>query len=464
MVSGTSARTILSFRPLSSGFRVDNFHTHTYNSFSMAQEKIHPTPFQKAACWNALTWACVVFLVILVCGLLYGFVKAFVALEPVLLPVIIAGALGYLLNPCVNWVQRRLTRRRPIALLLLIDHPREISKIRKSLKLRRRALAVLTVMCGVSLLVSILGAIIVPPLVSQTKQLVADRNIILPKAVATSRDFLESNPLAQYAVDSFYDRVQSDAKENSSELEQLPATTSLNYTDKLLVSLDYHSKDITNMVIRWLTAGTRALYGSVGLLVGLVLIPVFLFYFLLHSQTIRKNWEIIIPIRASGFREEVIGTLSEINDYIVAFLRGQMLVSIIDGFLLGCALMIMGLPYAVTIGVAAALLGIIPYIGMIATSIPALLLAWVTWHDAGHVLAVLIIFLSVSQLDGWILQPKILGERLHMHDMTIMLSVLLWGSILGGIVGALLAVPLTASLKVLFRRYVWPTLHHAPKS
>ena len=136
-----------------------------------------------------------------------------------------------------------------------------------------------------------------------------------------------------------------------------------------------------------------------------------------------------------------------------------MLVSLIDGFILGCALMIMGLPYAVTIGVAAALLGIIPYIGMITTSIPALLLAWVTWHDVGHVVTVLIIFLSVSQLDGWILQPKILGKRLHMHDLTIMFSVLFWGSILGGIVGALLAVPLTASLKVLFMRYVWPTLH-----
>ncbi len=398
-------------------------------------QKNYPTPFQRAACWNALTWVCVVFLVTLACGLLYGFVRAFVMLEPVLLPVIIAGVLGYLLNPAVNWVQRHT--------------------------MWRRAGAVLAVMCSATLIVGVLGIVIVPPLVNQTKQLILERDTILPKAVATGRNFLESNSLAQFAVESFYERVQSEARANDADSHAQPADSpSLSYTDKLLVSLDYHSKDLTNIAIKWLTAGTRALYGSVGLLVGLVLIPVFLFYFLLQSESIRQKWHIVLPIRASGFRDEVVQTLSQINDYIVSFVRGQMLVSLIDGFLLGCALMIMGLPYAVTIGVAAALLGIIPYIGMITTSIPALLLAWITWHDVGHVAAVLIIFLSVSQLDGWIFQPKILGKRLHMHDLTIMFSVLFWGSILGGIVGALLAVPLTASLKVLFMRYVWPTLHH----
>ena len=400
----------------------------------MAPKKTYPTPFQKAACWNALAWACVVFLATLACGLLYGFVKAFVALEPVLLPVIIAGALGYLLNPCVDWVQRHLARR--------------------------RAAAVLLVMCSAALLTGALGAIIAPPLVAQTKQLIVDRNSILPKAVTAGENFVENNTIVQFAVDSFYDQISDEITATSNTArEQAVAPPAPSYKENLLLMLDYHSKDLTHLAVKWFTAGTRALYGSVGLLVGIVLIPVFLFYFLLQSETIREKWHIVLPIRASGFRDEVVGTLRQINDYIVSFVRGQMLVSLIDGFLLGCALMIMGLPYAVTIGVAAALLGIIPYIGMIATSIPALLLAWVTWHDAGHVVATLVIFLSVSQLDGWVLQPKILGKRLHMHDLTIMFSVLFWGSILGGIVGALLAVPLTASLKVLFMRYVWPTLH-----
>lgn len=388
----------------------------------MEQKKTYPTPFQRAACWSALAWACVAFLAVLIVAALYGLVMAFVALESVLLPVIIAGVLAYLLNPCVDWVEHHLRRRRVVAVLL--------------------------VMCGASLLVGGGGAVIVPPLVSQTKLLIDKSDEILKEAMTSGEDFLNESSHARFVVDIFYDRLPKHLDKGTPS-----------YGDKLRHTLNYHSKDLTDIAVRWLTAGTRALYGSVGLLVGLVLIPVFLFYFLLQSETIRQNWDIVLPIRGSRFRDEVVGTLSQINDYIVSFVRGQMMVSLIDGLLLGCALKIMGLPYAVTIGAAAALLGIIPYIGMITTSIPALLLAWVTWHDVGHVATVLIIFLSVSQLDGWIFQPKILGKRLHMHDLTIMFSVLFWGSILGGIVGALLAVPLTASLKVLFMRYVWPTLH-----
>ena len=139
----------------------------------------------------------------------------------------------------------------------------------------------------------------------------------------------------------------------------------------------------------------------------------------------------------------------------MAFVRGQMLVSLIDGVLLGIALMCLGLPYAITIAAAAALLGIIPYIGMISTSIPALLIAWFTWHDVSMVVAVAAIFLSVSQLDGWVIQPKVVGNTMKMHDLTVMFSVLFWSMVFGGVIGALLAVPLTASIKVLFRRYVW---------
>ena len=158
-----------------------------------------------------------------------------------------------------------------------------------------------------------------------------------------------------------------------------------------------------------------------------------------------------------GF-DEVVETLQQINSYIISFVRGQMLVSLIDGIILGIALKLMGLPYAITIAAAAALLGIIPYIGMISTSIPALLIAWFTWHDVSYVVGVAAIFICVSQFDGWVIQPRVIGNRVGMHDLTIMFSVLFWSLVLGGVVGALLAVPLTAAIKVLFIRYVWSSV------
>ncbi len=402
----------------------------------MTNQKENPSHFQRATCWSALTGLSIFTIVALTAGLLFGLGALFVALEPVLLPVIIAGVLAYLLYPCVVRVQRRV---------------------------RKRLLAVVLVLAGAAVVVAGLGAAIVPPLVEQTGLLFSKQNQILASAVTTGQNFINTNTLAQRAIDTLYDQTRRDDNTiaDAKALFQKPAED--DYTAKALAVLDYHSESLTRAGVRWLTAGTRAIYGSLGMIIGLVMIPVFLFYFLLQGEIIERNWHTILPLRASKFRQEVVETLRQINDYIISFVRGQMLVSFIDGILLGFALKVMGLPYAITIGAAAALLGIIPYIGMISTSIPALLIAWVTWHDAGHVVAVLLIFFGVSQLDGWLLQPRVLGKRLHMHDLTIMFSVLFWSSVLGGIVGALLAVPLTAALKVIFIRYVWSTLHHAPQ-
>ncbi len=236
---------------------------------------------------------------------------------------------------------------------------------------------------------------------------------------------------------------------------ELDAIAEGDYESKVLALLNHHSNFMVIKAWGYLTAGTRALTGTLSFVIGFVLVPVFLFYFLLESERISKNWHSILPLRRSYFRHELVETIQQINGYVIAFIRGQMIVSVIDGAMLCCALLILGLPYAVTIGVAAALIGIIPYIGMILTSVPALFIAWFTWGDPAYVIAVGVIFIAVSQFDGWVIQPRILGNQVGMHDLTIMFSVIFWGMVFGGIVGALIAVPLTASIKVIFTRYVW---------
>lgn len=398
-------------------------------------EKTYPTPFQRATCWAALTGVSLFVIVLLIMGLLWGFGSVFMALEPVLLPGIIAGVLAYLLMPCVRLVQDRL-------------------------RIRKRITSVLLVLLVTALALAGLAAAILPPLVGQTGELISNREQILTSATNSAREFIQENSLAQYAVDSLYDTARREAAHSpdSPAADKDLLIAAEDYPAKVSAILNFYSGRLTTTGLRWLTAGTRAIYGAAGMLLGIVMIPVFLFYFLLKSEDIADNWHDVLPLRASKFREELVGTLQQINDYIISFVRGQMLVSLIDGIILGIALKIMGLPYAITIAAAAALLGIIPYIGMISTSIPALLIAWFCWRDMSHVLGVAAIFVAVSQFDGWILQPKVLGNRVGMHDLTIMFSVLFWSHVLGGIVGALLAVPLTASIKVLFMRYVWPTL------
>ena len=395
------------------------------------QDKDIPSLFQRKVCWAALTGLALLVVVALVCAVLFGLGAVFVALEPVLLPVVIAGFLAYLLSPCVALVQKRITKR---------------------------IWAVVSVMSIACVLLVGLGCTIVPPLVQQTGDLVTKREQILVSVVEAGKAQLSENSLLQKGVDMLYSKMLKDAR--ASELppeDYVNLSQETTYEGKLTAILSFNSSYLTEKALGWLTAGTRALSGVSMAFIGTIMVPVFLFYFLLESTSIAKNWHSVLPIRRSAFREEVVGTLQEINNYIISFVRGQMLVSVIDGVILAIALKIMGLPYAITIAAAAALLGIIPYLGMISTWIPAVLIAWFTWHDVSHVVIVSAIFGCVSQFDGWVLQPRIVGSRVKMHDLTVMFSVLFWSYVIGGVVGALLAVPLTASVKVIFTRYIWST-------
>ena len=194
--------------------------------------------------------------------------------------------------------------------------------------------------------------------------------------------------------------------------------------------------------------------GILGYLVGFFLIPVYLFFFLRDSAFIERYWDKYIPLKDSSFKDEIVSVVKEINVYLAAYFRGQVVVSFIDGALTGVILMILGLDYALVIGVSLAILGVIPFVGFILTAIPALLIA-LAQSGGPSAIVVLAVFIAVQQFDGLVIQPKIVGESVGLHALTVIFSVLCWSLVIGGILGALLAVPLTASIKVLFQRYIW---------
>ncbi|MDB2429863.1 AI-2E family transporter [Akkermansiaceae bacterium] len=212
----------------------------------------------------------------------------------------------------------------------------------------------------------------------------------------------------------------------------------------------------------WLSNSSGKILGFFGLIIGFAMIPIYLYYFLKESQGIKDGWTDYVPLRASHFKDEVVKTLREINGYLISFFRGQVLVAFIDGILVGIALTVFGLPYGLLIGVFMAFLGIIPYIGNILCLIPACIIAY--FHGASepfglpqwwYVTGVLAIFIVVQQINSLVTAPKIVGDSVGLHPMTVIFSMLFWSLILGGFLGALLAVPMTAAVKVLFRRYVW---------
>ncbi len=399
-----------------------------------------PTVFQKKTLWNAITAISIV--VLFAAAILGVYTTNYILgfLEPVLLPVIVAAILAYLLEPIISWRERRKMSR---------------------------TMAGSTVMVVLILCVVGFFCRFVPDLANQTNNLFQDRERIWNQTTSLVDTTLEQ-PLVQKAVDSLYHKsIRELQSENYTPEETATILAAKDTRDKLIVYLDLNSSFLMSKAVSWLTSGGKVLFGSLGMIVGLVMVPIFTFYFLKESGSIKAHWHDLLPLKTSKFKKEVVETLQEINGYLISFFRGQMLVSIIDGVLIAILLYICGLQYAFTIGVAVAILGIIPYLGTIITLIPALLIAWTNcpdwwiaegWPIWGFTVLVLGIFILVNQFDSWIIQPKIVGDSVGLHPLTVMFSVLFWTLVLGGLVGALLAVPLTAALKVLFRRYIWESM------
>src|SRR5438876_1618413 len=195
--------------------------------------------------------------------------------------------------------------------------------------------------------------------------------------------------------------------------------------------------------------------GVTGFLLSLILVPIYLFFLLNEKPRIEQHWKEYLPLRASPLRDEVADVLSEINGYITAYFRGQLLVCLVDGILIGTALTIFGLNFAPVIGALVVILTMIPYIGIIICWIPAVLIAAFQWGDWTHPIIVTAIFIVVQNLEGIFYAPRIVGNYVGLHPMTVIVSIFLWGLIIGGVIGPLLAVPLTATIKVLLARYVW---------
>jgi hypothetical protein len=130
-------------------------------------------------------------------------------------------------------------------------------------------------------------------------------------------------------------------------------------------------------------------------------------------------------------------------------------VTAIDGALIGAALYLVGLNFALLIGLAVCLLALIPYVGLTICWIPAVLIAVAQFGDWTHPLIVTAIFVGMSNVESFFIAPRVVGSSVSLHPLTVILSALVWSLILGVLLGSLLAVPLTATIKVVLQRYVW---------
>jgi predicted PurR-regulated permease PerM len=384
-----------------------------------------PTPFQKKVCWAGLTSLAglTVVSVIILAG--WCVVSSCSYLKPVLTPIAIAAVLAYLLTPVVG-------------LLCRWRIPRTWSVI-----------IVFVVFSGI---IALIGVTIAPALQHQGSVFASRIPAYSQKISALAKE--SAQELQKLAT------IKASTAPHASPLEELtPESIKLYGIELVNKGLAWFQEKLPAIATgtgTFLQKSIGGVFGVLGFLLSLILVPVFLFFFLLESPAISENWSRYLPLRASPLKEEIVSLFNEINDYLIHFFRGQLLVSLIDGAIVGISLFVfLRLDFSFLIGLLVGVLCLIPYFGFIVCLIPAMLIALAQYGDLASPLYVLLIFTATNWLEGIFISPKIVGNSVGLHPMTVILSVMAWTIVLGGLLGALLAVPLTATLKVLLRRYFW---------
>ena len=381
----------------------------------------HPSPFQLKIFWAAITT-----LSFLAIGSAAVFVGSIVGrgisfLQPVLIPVAVAAILAFLLEPVVQFFMR----------------------LRFS-----RLVSILTVYALFTGFFLGLLVYILPPAYRQGRELVRDFPAYMQKTEALATRTL-ANLHRFTELDPFRDKDQP-----LTPGDQVGAMVGKT-VQEAGAWLQQKLPDLAVESGRFIQRSLGGFLGVFGFLLSLILVPIFLFFFLRDSPSIADNWSRYLPLRASPLKIEIVSLVGEINSYLISFFRGQLLVSLIDGLMIAVALLVLGLDFAIVIGIMVGILGLIPYLGMMICWIPAVIIAAAQFGDWFHPVLVTLIFILANNIDGIFLAPKIVGESVGLHPLTVILSVLAWSLILGGLLGAILAVPLTATLKVLLKRYFW---------
>ncbi|HEX8312574.1 MAG TPA: AI-2E family transporter [Chthoniobacteraceae bacterium] len=435
----------------------------------------YPTPWQRKIIWGALTTLAIVAIGGTAVGLIWLVSRVLGFLQPILIPFAIAGVMAYLLHPLVSKIVSWGTSRQRAVLfvfalvsiafagILLWIVPaistQSVNLARRvpGYTLRLKELAVdfaeeVRLKHGIQLLPQLQpGDQAVSPGAPPEDPTI---KIMEPE----ERPLLTGTSLGT-PVETDLGTVAPRATVAAAEVDQFDLQHLLS-GDWMRTTLPAVLRNGWNLIRQ----SVGGFLGVFGFLLSMIIVPIYLYYFLIESRNISESWGDYIPLRASAFKDEVVSVLAEINGYLIAFFRGQLLVSLLNGTATGIGLVVVGLDFGLLIGLLLCLLGLIPYLGIILCWIPAVIIAIVqggagTWvpSEPWWLFPVIVtgIFAIVQQIDGLFITPKIVGESVGLHPMTVIVSVFVWSLLMGGLLGAILAVPMTATVKVLLKRYVW---------
>jgi predicted PurR-regulated permease PerM len=321
-------------------------------------------------------------------------IAVFISIRIILTPLLCSLALAYLLAPLVNWFERRGWSRISSALLG---------------------------MTGATVILVLVLIFIVPGVWGQLM-----KTYELAKTMVSDTSRLDEllEKIRQLSP-QFYQFARPKFKEFMNSIEP----------DRIL-----------DFAFSWLQSGLFRLVNLTTSLVDLMLIPFLVYYFLADYRAMHARVERLIPPRYRVITSNLIG---QISDVLSSYVRSQLLIGLIMGLLYSFGFAILRVPLAMTVGMLAGVLNFIPYLGTLTGLVLSLLFLALDNAGFGRLLGVLAVFVIVQSIEGYYLTPKLIGSRLHIHPLWVLTGLLIGGNLFG-LVGIILAVPVIAIAKVLF--------------
>ncbi|MEJ6348189.1 AI-2E family transporter [Holzapfeliella sp. He02] len=363
-------------------------------------KKVLKTWFEQ---WFLNNKATVILLNVMLCLLIifglsqvsYIFTPIFTFINAILMPVLFAVVQYYLMNPVVNFMERKFKVPRVFTII---------------------ALLVLVLVLVVWTIFSL-----IPIVQSQIESLL--RN--WPQIWESSRDTL--NNLSQNPRLSSFQQT----------FEQ--------YADQIQKSISSSLNESVNGFFNQI--GSAVNFVS-SVFVTLITAPVVLFFMLKDGDKIKQNISKVVPTK---YRRSMGELMSEINQSIAAYVRGQLTVAFWVGVIFSVGYVAIGQSYGIILGVLAAFLNLIPYFGTFIALIPALIIAVCTPPFPDMLIKVLIVFAIEQTVESRVISPMVMGNKMNMHPATTIL-LLIGASAVGGLLGAIVAIPVYAVAKTIVQR------------
>jgi len=315
-----------------------------------------------------------------------------------LLPFLAGSILSYIMLPFIDWLDERM---------------RFVFRGRRT----TRGLAVLVVYLLTTAIVVGLLAFVIPLIVTEL-------NVLGRRLPGFAQDVYSAAP---EVVQEWLDRYN----------RSVP--------DEIRLALDRSIQDILQSLIAALQAGAfrtvSVLFSTVSFLIGLFIVPLWMFYFMRDQPEIETSLFRMVP---KAYREDVRCIQTLVENVLSSYLRGQVILSLSVGIMTTVGLELLGIDFALLLGTIGGLLEVVPVMGPILAAIPVIVVTLAT--SPSKLLWVVLLAFAVQQIENYVLVPQITHGVVRLHPAVSML-ILVIGSAVGGAIGVLLSVPLAAMVR-----------------